>query len=77
MRDRTIAAHGLTFVVKSEDADLAEDGFRLFCAGLQQRLERNDFEEVRELHRGWDGSMGVNFQDGSLFLADINFSRAA
>jgi hypothetical protein len=75
MRDRTITAHGLTFVVKSEDTDLAEEGFRLFCAGLQQRLERNDFEEALKLYRGWDGAMGVNFHDGSLFLADIKFSR--
>jgi hypothetical protein len=75
MRDRTITAHGLTFVVRSEDTDLAEDGFKLFCGGLQQRLERNDFEEARELHRGWDGAMGVDFHDGSSFLTDLKFSR--
>jgi hypothetical protein len=75
MRDRTITAHGLTFVVRSEDTDLDEDGFKLFCAGLQQRLERSDFKEALELHRGWDGAMSVDFHDGSSFLTVIKFGR--
>jgi hypothetical protein len=75
MHDRTITAHRLTFVVRSEDTDLDEGSFKLFCAGLQQRLERTDFEEALELHRGWDGAMSVDFHDGSSFLTVIKFSR--
>jgi hypothetical protein len=64
IREATIRAHDLEFAVVMAP-DVTEAAFKIFCADLQETIEKWDFEKVMELRRGTEGAFSIDYEDGS------------